>query len=258
MRVPPGVSSKDFSDALQQFEEAVGKEWVFTSDEDVAMYRDAYSPFWGEPDELVGIGGGRARWRRAGAEGRTDREHLQDSDLPNLDGQEPRVRWVSARVFGQRSPRPEANEPDSRGQREERVLPRGTRRQLFRSLPLHSGKWNQAVGRRSRSRMGQPGRQFSRSRRRLFAAAISKSLRFALRDGSRAGEWRGAAHGHGRASRRENLAGVQVRIRAVDRRDFFAVQFRRRDENGILDVPRAGFVSGRARSRCRDTTISSR
>ena len=53
MRVPPGVSSKDFSDALQQFEEAVGKEWVFTSDEDVAMYRDAYSPFWGEPDELV-------------------------------------------------------------------------------------------------------------------------------------------------------------------------------------------------------------
>ena len=53
MRVPPGVSSEDFSTALQQFEEAVGKEWVFTSDEDVAMYRDAYSPFWGEPDELV-------------------------------------------------------------------------------------------------------------------------------------------------------------------------------------------------------------
>jgi (+)-pinoresinol hydroxylase len=53
MRVPPGVSSKDFSDALEQFEEAVGKQWVFTSDEDVAMYRDAYSPFWGEPDELV-------------------------------------------------------------------------------------------------------------------------------------------------------------------------------------------------------------
>ena len=53
MRLPPGVSSKDFSDALKQFEEAVGKEWVFTSDEDVALYRDAYSPFMGEPDELV-------------------------------------------------------------------------------------------------------------------------------------------------------------------------------------------------------------
>jgi (+)-pinoresinol hydroxylase len=53
MRVPPGVSSEDFSGALRQFEQAVGKEWVFTSDEDVALYRDAYSPFWGEPDELV-------------------------------------------------------------------------------------------------------------------------------------------------------------------------------------------------------------
>src|SRR5580658_1109 len=53
MRVPPGVSNKNFSDALQQFEAAVGKEWVFTTDEDVALYRDAYSPFWGEPEELV-------------------------------------------------------------------------------------------------------------------------------------------------------------------------------------------------------------
>jgi 4-cresol dehydrogenase (hydroxylating) len=53
MKVPPGVSAKDFSEAIRQFEEAVGKEWVFTSDEDVVLYRDAYSPFWGEPDELV-------------------------------------------------------------------------------------------------------------------------------------------------------------------------------------------------------------
>ena len=45
MSIPPGVNSKDFSDALKQWEEHVGKEWVFTSDEDVAMYRDAYSPF---------------------------------------------------------------------------------------------------------------------------------------------------------------------------------------------------------------------
>jgi (+)-pinoresinol hydroxylase len=53
MKTPRGVSSKDFADAITQFEAAVGKEWVFTSDEDVALYRDAYSPFWGEPDELV-------------------------------------------------------------------------------------------------------------------------------------------------------------------------------------------------------------
>jgi (+)-pinoresinol hydroxylase len=53
MRIPPGVSSADFSAALAKFEQAVGKEWVFASDEDVALYRDAYSPFWGEKDELV-------------------------------------------------------------------------------------------------------------------------------------------------------------------------------------------------------------
>src|ERR1700734_2110790 len=53
MRVPPGVSAADFGEAIRQFEEAVGKEWVFTSDEDVALYRDAYSPFWGEADELI-------------------------------------------------------------------------------------------------------------------------------------------------------------------------------------------------------------
>ncbi|MDR3722720.1 MAG: FAD-binding oxidoreductase [Candidatus Acidoferrales bacterium] len=53
MKVPPGVSASDFAEAIKQFEEAVGKEWVFTSDEDVAMYRDAYSPFMGEPEERV-------------------------------------------------------------------------------------------------------------------------------------------------------------------------------------------------------------
>lgn len=53
MRIPPGVSSTDFSAALAKFEQAVGKEWVFTNDDDVALYRDAYSPFWGESDELV-------------------------------------------------------------------------------------------------------------------------------------------------------------------------------------------------------------
>ena len=53
MRVPPGVSASDFAAAIHQFEDAVGKEWVFTSDEDVALYRDAYSPFMGEPEERL-------------------------------------------------------------------------------------------------------------------------------------------------------------------------------------------------------------
>ena len=51
MRTPAGVAAADFSAALTQFEAALGKEWVFTSDEDVDLYRDAYSPFWGEPEE---------------------------------------------------------------------------------------------------------------------------------------------------------------------------------------------------------------
>ncbi len=53
MKQPPGVGQREFSDAIRQFEEAVGKEWVFTSDEDLALYRDAYSPFWGEEEERV-------------------------------------------------------------------------------------------------------------------------------------------------------------------------------------------------------------
>ncbi len=53
MKIPPGVSASDFAAAIKQFEDAVGKEWVFTSDEDVALYRDAYSPFMGEPEERM-------------------------------------------------------------------------------------------------------------------------------------------------------------------------------------------------------------
>ena len=53
MRVPPGLKAKDFADAVKEFQAAVGKEWVFTSDEDVDLYRDAYSPFWDEPEERI-------------------------------------------------------------------------------------------------------------------------------------------------------------------------------------------------------------
>jgi (+)-pinoresinol hydroxylase len=54
MRQPPGVSQSDFSAALAAFETAVGsKQWVFTSDDDLHLYRDAYSPMWDEPDERI-------------------------------------------------------------------------------------------------------------------------------------------------------------------------------------------------------------
>ena len=53
MAIPPGVSGRDWQTALQQFTQAVGATWVFTSDDDIALYRDAYSPLWGEPEERL-------------------------------------------------------------------------------------------------------------------------------------------------------------------------------------------------------------
>lgn len=53
MATPPGVSDADFSAALNDFRAAVGPAWVFTSDEDIALYRDAYSPYWGEAEERM-------------------------------------------------------------------------------------------------------------------------------------------------------------------------------------------------------------
>ena len=51
MRVPPGVSAADFSLALAEWQGVVGKQWVFTADEDLDLYKDAYSPHWGESEE---------------------------------------------------------------------------------------------------------------------------------------------------------------------------------------------------------------
>jgi 4-cresol dehydrogenase (hydroxylating) len=53
MVLPPNVSEADFIAALGEFRSAVGSQWVFSSDEDVALYRDSYSIYWGEPEERV-------------------------------------------------------------------------------------------------------------------------------------------------------------------------------------------------------------
>ena len=53
MRLPTGVTAEDFASALAEFEHSVGKQWVFTRDEDVDLYRDAYSPFLHEAEERV-------------------------------------------------------------------------------------------------------------------------------------------------------------------------------------------------------------
>ena len=53
MRIPPGVTSADFSNALKEFAEAIGQEWVLSSDEDIELYRDSYSPVWHEDIEPI-------------------------------------------------------------------------------------------------------------------------------------------------------------------------------------------------------------
>jgi FAD/FMN-containing dehydrogenase len=53
MRVPPKVSAATFADGIREMQSAVGADWVFTSEADVDLYRDAYSLFWDEPQERI-------------------------------------------------------------------------------------------------------------------------------------------------------------------------------------------------------------
>jgi (+)-pinoresinol hydroxylase len=53
MRTPPGMRESDFRRALGEFERVVGEEWTFSSDADLDLYRDAYSPLRGQPGELL-------------------------------------------------------------------------------------------------------------------------------------------------------------------------------------------------------------
>ncbi len=50
---PPGVSDADFARALAAFAAAVGRDYVYTSQEEAALYRDAYSPLWDQPEERL-------------------------------------------------------------------------------------------------------------------------------------------------------------------------------------------------------------
>ena len=36
---------------MRKLRAVVGAEWVFTEDEDVALYRDSYSPAWDQEEE---------------------------------------------------------------------------------------------------------------------------------------------------------------------------------------------------------------
>jgi 4-cresol dehydrogenase (hydroxylating) len=53
MKLPPNVDQADFKAALAAFAKIVGDEWLYTSDEDLDLYRDSYSITWGEADECT-------------------------------------------------------------------------------------------------------------------------------------------------------------------------------------------------------------
>ena len=53
MRTPPGLNERRFRRAVNRFIEAVGDDNVFIEDEDVDLYRDAYSPFWDQDEERI-------------------------------------------------------------------------------------------------------------------------------------------------------------------------------------------------------------
>jgi 4-cresol dehydrogenase (hydroxylating) len=53
MPTPPGVSQNNFDAALREFRDAIGPQWVLTSDADVATFKDAYTPLWSEPEDAT-------------------------------------------------------------------------------------------------------------------------------------------------------------------------------------------------------------
>jgi FAD/FMN-containing dehydrogenase len=51
MKLPPNVNQADFTAALKAFAAVVGEQWLFTSDDDLELYRDSYSIMWDEAGE---------------------------------------------------------------------------------------------------------------------------------------------------------------------------------------------------------------
>jgi (+)-pinoresinol hydroxylase len=53
MSAPPAIPLDTFGTALQEFANVVGKDWAFTTDNDLDLYRDAYSSVRGAPEKRI-------------------------------------------------------------------------------------------------------------------------------------------------------------------------------------------------------------
>lgn len=51
--LPPGIATDAFDAALTKFRAAIGEQWVYTAEEDLRLYRDAYSPYWQEAEDRI-------------------------------------------------------------------------------------------------------------------------------------------------------------------------------------------------------------
>ncbi len=186
MRVPPGLKAKDFADAVKEFQAAVGKDWVFTSDEDVDLYRDAYSPFWDEPEERIA----------SAAVAPDTVEEVQKVVRIANQYKVPIYPISTGRNLGYGG-----SAPNYSGsvvldlKRMNRILDVSERNasalvepgvsyfDLYRYIQDRGIKlWVDVPG----PRLGQSRRQFPRSRRRLYQHDLSQPLRFPLRHGGRA------------------------------------------------------------------------
>lgn len=65
MRTPPNVAPETFAAALQEFANVVGSDWLYTEDEALGPYRDAYAPTRGQDED---------RWASAAVAPRTVEE----------------------------------------------------------------------------------------------------------------------------------------------------------------------------------------
>ncbi len=247
MAVPPGISERDFSTALQEFANAIGADWVFKSDEDLKLYRDAYSPFWGEPEERLA----------SAAVAPASVEQVQA--IVRIANKHKIPLWTisTGRNLGYG-----ASSPAYSGsvivdlKRMNRVLevndkihyavvePGVSYFDLYRYIQEHKLRvWIDPAD----PGWGSPTRQRARARRRPHAD--EGPLERGLRPRGRAAERRAAAHRHGRDDGQRPLAPIQVRLRANRRWTLLAIELRHRDANRSLAHAVARGLSRRARER---------
>ena len=264
MTVPPGVSAADFAAALKAFEAAVGKDWVFTSDEDVELYRDAYSPLWDEPEErlasaavapssveevqaIVRIAN---RYRIPLYPISTGKNLGYGGSAPALSGSVVLDLKRMNRIL-------EVNET-------QRLRARRARRQLLRPLPPHLRSASSRSGSTARTPAGA-----ARSATRSIAAAATRRRRSAITS-TRTAAWKSCsrtasscAPAWARCRTRRPGSSTSTGFGPVDRRHLLAVELRRRHEDGLLAHARARGVPARHRARveargphCRSSTSS--